>query len=121
MASNLGSAMYFAWIGDVIGFVIFMFWVFVSGTYSLLINDIALRLRASSSDGGTEDFDRYSPGFIAATLKEIQSGVNGLDRGQLLILKFLEDILNNQKLKPDSAIIKSTSQIVFPKQWRPKN
>ena len=120
MASSLGMAMLFAYLMDITKFVVCLFWVFVSGTYSLLINDIALRLLAAPPTDGTEDFDRYAHDFISSTLQRLERGQKGLDRGQLLILKFLEDIRNNQKLEPDAAIIYPPAEVIFPRQWRPK-
>jgi hypothetical protein len=120
MSSALGMAMYFAYIEQIDKFVVSLFWVFSSGTYSLLINDIALRLRAAPPTDGTEDFDRYAQDFIASTLARLDRGQKGLDRGQLLILQFLQDIRNNQKMEPDAAIIYPPAEVIFPAKWRPK-
>ncbi len=124
MASNLGSAMYFAWSLQITWFGVFFFLVFLSGIYSLFINDLALRLRHSMPSGGTRgSIGRFAPEFIAVSLRKIQEdlekldrGQMGMDRGQLLTHEFLQAILIHLQLETDKAAVEPN--VVFPKAWR---
>lgn len=132
MASTLGFAMYFVATTQAYLFWTSMFAVFVSGTYSLAVNDLALRLRRRPpprfGDGvnSRDEFDRYSSDFIASTLREIRKDMRrfgddlrGIDRGQLLTHLILQEVLLDLKLKPDPAKVESAT-ILHP-QWHKKS
>lgn len=136
MASNLAFMTFFAVTSQTYLFWISLFCVYVFGTYSLVINDLALILRRAASpgagDGATsaDELDRYSPGFIASVLREIRDdqrrsredmrefgeSLGRMDRGQLLTHLILQDVLMDLKLK--SWVKAESAVILHPPQWR---
>ncbi len=116
MASDLVSAEYFAWTTQVGLFVIFMFLLVLNGTYSLLINAIALRLRRVPPNSGSGAYGSAVESYFSLLREDLR----GLDRGQLLTHLLLLQIFNDQNLKPDPAIVESAqpAEVVFPARWR---
>lgn len=136
MASNLGFMTYFAVTSQAYLFWVSLFCAYASGGYSLVINDLALMLRRAApptAGGGSrsaDEFDRYSPGFIASVLREIRDdqrrsredmrefgeSLGRMDRGQLLTHLILQDVLMDLKLK--SWVKAESAVILHPPQWR---
>ncbi len=91
-----------------------LFFVYATGTYSLVINSIALRLRRTPPRSGSSTHDTTIDHYISL----LRDDLRGLDRGQLLTHLLLQQILNNQELEPDPAVIEDSSSVVFPSRWR---
>jgi hypothetical protein len=134
MASSLAFGMYFAATSQAYMFWVSLFCTYGAGSYSLLINDLALRLRREMprSGGGArswDDVDRYSPDFIAATMRDLREDMRrmgndlrgdlrGMDRGQLLTHLILQEVLLELNIRPPPARVE-TATILHP-TWRKK-